>query len=124
MAKKYSDGPAADQGGDIGFMKTAAIATTLAAAISKLDVNEYTDPIQTKSGFMILKVQERFSPGIPPFEEVESRVNEALYNQRMEPKLRQFLTDLRKDSYIFKAPGYIDTGEDTPGAALAAEKSQ
>jgi peptidyl-prolyl cis-trans isomerase SurA len=124
IAKKYSDGPDAEQGGDIGFMKTSTIAPTIAAAISKLETNEFTDPIQTKSGYMILKLQERFSPGIPPFEEVESRVNEVLYNQRMEPKLREYLTGLRKDSYVFLAPGYIDTGGDTPGAALAAEKSQ
>ena len=124
IAKKYSDGPGAEQGGDIGFMKTSTIAPTIAAAISKLETSEFTDPIQTKNGYMILKLQERFSPGIPSFEEIESRVNEVLYNQRMEPKLREYLLRLRKDSYVFLAPGYIDTGGDTPGAALAAEKSQ
>jgi peptidyl-prolyl cis-trans isomerase SurA len=67
---------------------------------------------------------ERFSPGIPTFDEVEARVNETLYNQRMEPKLREFLSQLRKDSYFFIAPGYIDTGADTPGAALTSEKTQ
>jgi peptidyl-prolyl cis-trans isomerase SurA len=77
-----------------------------------------------RSGFVILRLQERFSPGIPAFEEVESRVNEALYAQRMEPKLREYLTQLRKDSYIYLAPGYVDTGADTPGAALAAERNQ
>ena len=49
---------------------------------------------------LILRLLERFGPGIPPFEEVESHVNETLYSQRMEPKLREFLTQLRKDSYI------------------------
>ena len=42
----------------------------------------------------------------------------------MEPKLREYLTQLRKDSYIFLAPGYVDTGADTPGAALTSEKTQ
>ena len=64
---------------------------------------------------MILRLLERFSPGVPKFEEVESRVQEMLYNQRMEPKLREYLTQLRKDSYIFLAPGYIDTGADNAG---------
>ena len=124
VVKKYSDGPNADQGGDISPQKTSTLAPVIAAAIGKLETNEYTDVLQSKNGYMILKLLERFSPGVPKFEEVESHVDEMLYSQRMEPKLREFLTQLRKDSYIFKAPGYIDTGEETPGAALAAEKTQ
>ena len=124
MVKKYSDDPNADQGGDIGLQKIGVAAPAINAAISKLDVNENTDAIPIKSGYLILRLVERFSPGVPKFEEVESRVNETLYSQRMEPKMREYLTKLRKDSYIFKAPGYIDTGEDTPGAALTSERTQ
>ena len=124
VVKKYSDGPGAEQSGDIGFMKTGTMAPAIAAAISKLEVNDYTDPILTKSGYTILRLLERFSPGIPPFEEVESRVNEALYGQRMEPKMREYLVQLRKDSYIFLAPGYIDTGAETPTAELTPERTQ
>ena len=124
VVKTYSDDPSADQGGDIGLMKTGGLAPAIAAAISKLDNNEDTDVIPVKSGFLILRLLERFSPGVPPFEEVETHVNETLYSQRMEPKMRQYLTQLRKDSYIFLAPGYLDTGADTPGALLTPERTQ
>ena len=124
IVKKYSDDSNADQGGDIGLQKMGVAAPAINAAISKLDINENTDAIPIKSGYLILRLLERFSPGIPKFEEVESRVNEALYGQRMEPKMREYLTQLRKDSYIFLAPGYVDTGADTPGAALASERTQ
>jgi peptidyl-prolyl cis-trans isomerase SurA len=124
VVKKYSDDPNAEQGGDIGPQKMSGISPSIAAAVAKLDTNENTDPIHIRSGYVILRLIERFSPGIPPFDEVEPRVQEILYNQRMEPKLREFLTQLRKDSYIFLAPGYIDSGAPTVGAALAAEKAQ
>ena len=124
VVKKYSDGPNVDQGGDISLEKTSTLAPAIAAAIDKLDTNENTDLIETRNGYVILKLKERFSPGIPPFEEVEQRVDEILYNQRMEPKLRDYLTQLRKDSYIYLAPGYVDTGAETPGAALTSEKTQ
>jgi peptidyl-prolyl cis-trans isomerase SurA len=124
VVKKYSDDPNADQGGDIGYQKTASIAPAIAAALSKLETNEYTEPMPIRSGFLILKLVERYSPGIPPFEEVESRVQETLYSQRMEPKMREYLLQLRKESYIYLAPGYIDTGADTLGAALTSEKTQ
>ena len=124
IVKKYSDDSNAEQGGDIGLQKMGVAAPVINAAISKLDINENTDAIPIKSGYLILRLLERFSPGIPKFEEVESRVNEALYGQRMEPKMREYLTQLRKDSYIFLAPGYVDTGADTPGAALVSERNQ
>jgi peptidyl-prolyl cis-trans isomerase SurA len=124
VVKKYSDDSSAEQGGDIGLMKSGSVAPTITAALSKLDINDYTDPILVKTGYVILRLMERFSPGIPSFEEVESRVNEALYSQRMEPKMREYMLQLRKDSYIFLAPGYVDTGAETPGAALTPERTQ
>src|ERR1019366_516621 len=66
VVKTYSDDPSADQGGDIGLMKTGGLAPAISAAISKLDNNEDTDVIPVKSGFLILRLLERFSPGVPP----------------------------------------------------------
>jgi parvulin-like peptidyl-prolyl isomerase len=106
----------------LGFFKAGTLAPTLAAAISKLEVGETTDLIQTTYGYSILKVVERISPGIPPFEEVEQRVEEFLYNQKIQPALRAYLIQLRKDSYVVLAPGYIDTGAERPSDAMLAKK--
>ena len=124
VAKKYSEGPSAEQGGDVGFMKEGTLAPDIAAAVAKLDVNEFTNPIQTRYGFIILKVLERYSSGIPKFEEVEQRVNEVLYDQAMQPRLREYMSQLRKESYIYKAPGYVDTGEERPTETQLAKKGQ
>lgn len=122
VVKKYSDGPAADQGGDIGFQKSGTVPPSIAAATEKLDVNEYTEPIETKSGYLILKLLDRFSPGIPKFEEVEQRVEESLYNQKMQPKLREYLVQLRKESFIFLAPGFLDSGAEHPSETQIAKQ--
>jgi peptidyl-prolyl cis-trans isomerase SurA len=124
IAKKYSDGPAAEQGGDVGFMKEGTLAPDIAAVVGKLDVNDFSNPIQTRYGYIILKVLDRYSPGIPKFEEVEQRVEEILYDQKMEPRLREYLTQLRKESYIYRAPGYVDTGEERPSETQLAKKGQ
>jgi len=124
IAKKYSDGPSAEQGGDVGFMKEGSLAPDVAAMVAKLDLNEFSNPMQTKYGYIILKILERYSSGIPKFEEVEQRVNEVLYDQRMQPDLREYMKRLRKESYIYKAPGYVDTGEERPSETQLANKGQ
>jgi peptidyl-prolyl cis-trans isomerase SurA len=124
VAKKYSDASSAEQGGDVGFMKEGALAPGIAAAVAKLDLNEFSEPIQTKYGYIILKVLERYSPGVPKFEEVEQRVNEILYDQKMQPRLREYLTQLRRESYIYRASGFVDTGEERPSQTPPAKKGQ
>lgn len=122
VAKKYSDGSTAKEGGDIGFFKDGTLAPAIADAVNKLDVNETTGLIKTKDGYIIIKVLERFSAGVPKFEEVEQRVDEAMYNEKMQPALRQYLATLRKESYIFLASGYIDTGAERAGEMELAQK--
>ncbi len=124
VAKKYSDGANADQGGDIGFVKMGTMAPEIAEAISKLDVNQTTGVLDTKYGYLIYKVKERFSPGVPKFDEVEQRISEQIYNQRMGPAMRDYLRELRKESYIYLAPGYIDAGAERTSDALAAKGAQ
>jgi peptidyl-prolyl cis-trans isomerase SurA len=124
VAKKYSDDTTANPGGDIGFLKAGTLAPAIDAAISKLELNEFTEPIQIKTGYIILRVVERLSPGIPPFEQIEPRVMEFLYNQKMAPALRQYLVNLRKESYIFLRPGYVDTGTERASDALVAKTDQ
>ncbi len=122
VAKKFSDAETAKEGGDVGFFKDGTLAPAIAEAVSKVDVGETTNLIKTKDGHIIIKVLERLSPGVPKFEEIEQHVDEALYNEKMQPALRQYLATLRKESYIFLAPGYLDTGAERAGELELAQK--
>ena len=73
---------------------------------------------------LVASITRSFRPGIPSFEEVEQRVNEILYNQKMQPALRVYLTTLRKESYIFVAPGYVDSGAERPSETVLAKKGE
>ncbi len=124
LVKKYSDDPSASEGGDVGFFKAGSLAPAIAEASAKLDAGETSDLIQTKYGYMIVKVLERRKQGIPSFEEVEPRVSDALYSQKIQSKLRDYLLTLRKESYIYLAPGYVDSGAERPSEAVLAKKGQ
>jgi peptidyl-prolyl cis-trans isomerase SurA len=110
IAKKYSDGPSAAQGGDLGAFKRGALAKELEDRTFAMKVGDVTDVIRTKQGFVILKVTNHQTAGIPPLKDVESRVMDALYYQKLQPALRAYLTKLREDAYIYTKDGYVDDG--------------
>jgi len=110
VAKKESDGPSAAQGGDLGLFKRGTLAKELEDKTFAMKVGDVSDVIRTKQGYIILKVTEHREAGIPPLSQVEARVQDAVYMQRLQPALRSYLTKLREDAFIDIKPGYVDTG--------------
>jgi peptidyl-prolyl cis-trans isomerase SurA len=110
LAKKNSDGPSAAQGGDLSLFKRGVLAKELEERVFALKTGDVTDVVRTKQGFVILKVTEHQMAGIPSLKEVEPRIQDALYMQRLQPALRTYLTKLREEAFIDIKPGYIDTG--------------
>jgi peptidyl-prolyl cis-trans isomerase SurA len=123
VCERYSDDTrTAENGGDLGFFKKGTLAVELAEAIDKIEAGETTGVLKTQYGFMILKVTHRSKEGIAPFVDVEQRIDEILYNQKMQPALREYLTRLRKQSYISLAPGMEDSGAE-PGSGVEVAKA-
>jgi peptidyl-prolyl cis-trans isomerase SurA len=110
LAKKESNGPSAAQGGDLSYFKRGVLAKELEDRVFASKAGEVTDVIRTKQGFVILKVTEHQAAGVPTLKEVEPRIQDALYMQKLQPALRAYLTRLREDAFIDIKPGYIDTG--------------
>jgi peptidyl-prolyl cis-trans isomerase SurA len=110
VAKKNSDGPSAAQGGDLGVFKRGALAKELEDKTFAMKAGEVTDVIRTKQGYVILKVVNHQSAGIPPLTEIGPKVQDALYYQKLQPALRTYLTKLREEAYIDYKTGYVDSG--------------
>ena len=110
VAKKNSDGPTAAQGGDLGLFKRGALSKELEDTTFAMKAGSVTDVIRTKQGFVILKVTEHQTAGIPSMKQMEPRIQDALYYQKLQPALRAYLKKLREESYIDIRSGYVDTG--------------
>jgi peptidyl-prolyl cis-trans isomerase SurA len=110
LAKKYSDGPSAADGGALGSFPRGKLAKQIEDQTFALKTGEVTGVIQTKQGFAILKVNEHQMAGIPPMKDVLPKIQDALYYQKLQPAVRAYLTKLREEAYIKYAPGYVDTG--------------
>jgi peptidyl-prolyl cis-trans isomerase SurA len=110
LAKSFSDGPTAAQGGDLGQYQPGALPKLLEDKTFHLQVGQYSEPILTRQGYIILKVDDHTKGGVRPYKEVENQVQDAFYMSRMEPAIRDYLTKLREESFIDIKPGYTDTG--------------
>src|SRR5271170_4291353 len=110
MAKKFSDGPSAAQGGDLGAFKRGTLAKELEDRTFAMKSGDVTEVIRTKQGYVILKVTNHQMAGVPTMKDVEPKIQDALYYQKLQPALRAYLTKLREDAYIKYEPGYVDSG--------------
>jgi len=110
VAKKNSDGPTAAQGGDLGYFKRGALAKELEDKTFAMKPGDVSDVIRTKQGFIILRVAEHQVAGVPPLSEIEPKVQDAIYMEKLQPALRAYLQHLREDAFIDIKAGYVDTG--------------
>ncbi len=110
VAKKSSDGASAAQGGDLGEFKRGTLSKDLEDRTFAMKAGEITDVIHTKQGFIILKVTEHQMAGIPTMKQMEPRIQDALYYQKLQPALRAYLKKLREEAFIDIRPGYVDSG--------------
>jgi len=108
LAKRFSDGSTAQQGGYLGVYKRGELSKAIEDKVFEMKKNQLTDIIETKQGFLILQVLERYEAGVQPFEKVENEIMDQLYGERMQPALREYLKTLREQSYVVIKPGYQD----------------
>jgi len=111
IAKKYSDGASAADGGALGVFKRGQLAKELEDKTFAMKAGEVSGVIRTKQGYVILKVVEHQDAGIPPLKQAEPHIQDALYYQKLQPALRAYLTKLREEAYIYYSPGFVDTGQ-------------
>ena len=114
LARSFSDGSTASEGGDLGQYRRGALAKVLEEKTFALKAGQWTDPIRTRQGYLILKVVEHTPAGVAPYKNVQEQVEEALYMSRMEPAIRAYLTTMRDQAFIDIKPGFVDTGA-SPG---------
>lgn len=109
LAKQYSKGPTAAQGGDLGDFHRGALAKVLEDQTFDLPAGGYTAPIRTRQGYILLQVTEHVPGGTAPLQKVEPQIEQAIYMQKIGPAVRHYLTRLREEAYIDIRPGYTDS---------------
>jgi peptidyl-prolyl cis-trans isomerase SurA len=120
IAKHFSEGSTAKDGGELGTFELGMLSKQLEDIVFKLDKGQMTDVIQTKTGFEVLKVEAHYQAGLQPLDKVENEIMNRIYGQKMQPTMREYLGQLREQSYVMVKPGYTDSAA-VPGASVIQE---
>lgn len=117
LARDNSDAASASQGGDIGSFRKGELDPAIEKLIWDQPKNYVTDPIKRPNGFLILRVEEHQKAGQASLEEAEPEIMDILMRPIFQPKVREYLTQLRRDAFLEIKDGYVDTaaapGKDT-----------
>jgi peptidyl-prolyl cis-trans isomerase SurA len=110
LARSFSDGSTAASGGDLGQYKRGQLSKVLEEKTFNLASGQYTDPILTRQGYIILKVVQHTPGGPRPYKDAQEDVEQAYYMSLMDPAIRDYLSQMRDQAFIQIKPGYADDG--------------
>jgi peptidylprolyl isomerase len=95
IARTNSDekGSAA-RGGDVGVLPLANLLPELQDTVAKMKKGQVSDPIQTGSGFQIVKLIDTQAPRTATYEEIKPRLQAILRQQRQQQVVQTYLNNL------------------------------
>ena len=110
MAAANSDAQTAQSGGEMPGFKKGELRKDIEDVVWDKPRGFVSPPVKVPNGFLILKIEDHQKPGQAEYEEVENEIQERLFAPLMQPKVREYLTNLRANAFLEIKPGYIDSG--------------
>jgi parvulin-like peptidyl-prolyl isomerase len=100
LAKEYSNGPNASEGGLMGYIKRGELMPQLEDIVFNLKDGECSNIIQSDVGYHIFKVEGRMEKRIMDFPEVRQEIEDRIYREKANQRLRGWIDSLAKNAYI------------------------
>lgn len=100
LARIYSDGPGAGDGGTMGYVKKGDLMPEIEKVVFNLKVGEVSDVVQTGLGYHMFKLEERTEEKTLSFDEARGLAEEAVFKEKVKERVRTWLDGLKKNAYI------------------------
>ena len=97
---RFSDGPTRSKGGDMGTVGKGELSAALDAAAFALPTGAISDPIETRSGWHVLKIVEKLPATFRPYSEVKAEILKKEQETQFQKKLAEYLDKLEREAVI------------------------
>ena len=100
-ARTYSEGPNADQGGNLGEFARGSLAPEFESALRDLEAGEISAPFEAAGGIHVIMLVTTVQGGRVPLDQVEAKIRGKLYEQQMDQRFARWVEqDLRGRHYV------------------------
>lgn len=102
LAKAVSEGVKAASGGYHGRIDPSTRRAEISRAIAALAIAEISEIVETDEDFFIIRIEDRTSAGLTPFDKVASEISERLRNEQAKKFYDEWISRLKEKAYIKK----------------------
>ena len=100
LAKAFSQGPSAADGGDIGSFEKETLSPQIQAALNGLQPGQVTNVLDTDVGLQLFFIESIDHSQGKPLENVRAEIQHKLFSEIVDKKFVSWLEDLRSQSHI------------------------
>jgi parvulin-like peptidyl-prolyl isomerase len=100
LASTMSESGTKDKGGDLGEVAKGDLVADLDKAVFNATQGAIIGPIETKSAWHIMKVEQRLPSEVPAFESVKDKLKQDASEETFERDYKAYIETLRKDAFI------------------------
>lgn len=100
LASTMSDSGTKDKGGDLGEVAKGDLMADLDKAVFNAPQGSILGPIETKSAWHVMKVEQRLPSEVPAFESVKDKLKKDASEETFERDYKAYIETLRKDAYV------------------------
>jgi len=99
LARKFSQGPGADEGGDLGEFRADQLEPNLRRMIESMPVGGVSEPILMSNGVQIIRLLQRQKGKTRSFQEVKNAIYTILYREEVNRRYQAWIKELRENCY-------------------------
>ena len=100
LARQVSQGPGASSGGDLGWVKKGTMPIDLERVAFALATGQNSGLVRAKTGWIILKADDRRASKAPPIDDVKEKIRERIGNEQAETYRKQYIDELKREAII------------------------
>jgi parvulin-like peptidyl-prolyl isomerase len=100
LAKQYSGHLSASNGGDLGFLHSGVLESTVQEKIEALEVDQLSEPIRVLEGVTLFRLNGIEAPQLKSYSEVKDRAANLLYLALQDSAWESYVSELRSSANV------------------------
>ena len=100
LARRYSEEPTREQGGDLGYVQRGQMLPTIEGAAFGLAVGEVSPILVTEHGYHLIQVTDRRAAEVTSLEDARQDIRTTLHRMKRDRAVHDYIASLRRNADI------------------------